>query len=490
VKLVLTPHRPPSPFARSRPLRPADARRRPISPRIVGALGVIGMLGAFALSPTPSLGAPIRLADTTFVDSWQLPNGLRVVTRDVRRAPGVSVTLAFGTGSEQDAPGREGRASLLAHVAFLSATGEFPERTMAELETARPLGWRIEVGRRHTRLTEVAKVEQFPGVLHQFALRLQGVTPTASTLAAAQKSVVAQLSENYRDRVANALDYQVRDLGTPGGFDRALAYASGKGVASATLRETVEALRTLYVPANAVLSLAGNLSGSGVDIRRVVENEFGSIPAGTRAPDAVAQPLAPTFKLVEREGIDDPVGVIGIITPALSDTSHPSFYMHSLLVGGSMTAAWGRTKLIPQPFVYSLLDDPEMLRLHPPIMPSDFDSTRIREAYFESILALSKADITYEEYAQLHGSVLWMLGGPMNSDLRRRARTEPGVLAALSTTAAMRELWGGEAFWSKYLERFNAVDRPSFGRWSEYFLSPEHQVQLMFVPSWLLQQKK
>ena len=50
----------------------------------------------------------------------------------------------------------------------------------------------------------------------------------------------------------------------------------------------------------------------------------------------------------------------------------------------------------------------------------------------------------------------------------------------------MRELWGGEAFWAPYRERFIAVDRPVFARWSDYFLSPAHQVQLMFVPSYLM----
>lgn len=474
MKLVIAPHPLSTWFARS------------LGHRTAWTLGGFGLLAAIALVPGTAVAEPHRLADTTIVDAWQLPNGLRVVTRDIQRARAVSMTLAFGTGSEQDARGHEGRATLLAHLAFLSAAGEFPERTLAELEAARPLGWRVEVGRRHTRLTEVATIEQFPGVLHQFAQRLGGVTATAASLAAAKKSVVAQLSENYRDRLANALSCQVRDLGAPAGYDVALAYAAGTGVESATLRETQGALRTLYVPANAVLSLAGNLEGSGVDVRRAIESEFGGIASGTRAPELPSQPIVPRIKLVERGGIDRPVGVIGIITPALADTAHPSFYLHSLLVGGHMTQTWGRTDQIPSPFQYSLLDDPELLRLYPPVTPSDLDSSRIREAYNEGILALSRSTITYEEYSQLHESVMWMLGGPMNADLGRRSRTDPGVLAVLSTTAAMRELWGGEAFWTSYRERFLAVKRPEFARWADYFVSPSHQVQVVFVPSYLM----
>lgn len=456
--------------------------------RFTGATFAVAavLFAVLAAAPAPSDAAPRQLADTTFVDSWQLQNGLRIVTRDIRRAPGVSVTLAFGLGSEQDPRGREGRASLLAHAAFLSAAGEFPERTLAELESAHPLGWRIEVGRRHTRLTEVATLEQFPGVLHQMAQRLGGVTLTAASLATARKSVIAQLSENYRDRLSNSLSYHVRELGSPAGHAAALEYAGGKGVEAATLREVQDALSALYVPANAVLSLAGNLSGSGIDVKRAIENEYGGIPAGTRAAQAPAQPIAPASKIVERAGISIPFGVIGLIAPALADTAHPSFFLHSLLVGGHLTKAWGRSDDLPSRFQYSLLDDPELMRIYPPVSPSDLDSARIREAYVEGILALSRTTITYEQYSQLHDSVLWMLGGPMNSDLRRRSRTDSGVLAALSTTAAMRELWGGEAFWTPYRERFVAIERPAFARWSNYFLSPTHQVQLIFAPDYLM----
>ena len=485
-----------SPLPAFDPILPRGSRLKSIAPhtpfarpaRFFGSF-VAAAAVLFAMqtpAPAPSFAEPHRLADTTIVDSWQLQNGLRVVTRDIRRAPGVSVTLAFGTGSEQDPQGREGRALLLAHAAFLSAAGEFPQRSLAELEKARPLGWRIEVGRRHTRLTEVATIEQFPGVLHQFAQRLGSLKPAAPGLAAAKKGVTSQLSENYRGQLAVALSYQVRELGAPGGYEGALAYAAGKGVEAATLREVQDALGALYIPANAVLSLAGNLSGSGIEVKRAIEGEFGGIAGGTRAPETPAQPIVPGFKIVERTGIDRPFGVIGLIAPALSDTTHPSFYMHSLLVGAHLIRGWGRSEQIPSPFQYSLLDDPEMLRFYPPITPSDVDSLRIRESYNEGILALSRTAITRDEYSQLHASVVWMLGGPMNLDLRPRARTDPGVLAALSTTAAMRELWGGEAFWAPYRERFIAVDRPEFARWSDYFLSPGHQVQVMFAPEYLI----
>ena len=256
---------------------------------------------ALSLAPSPAGADPRRLADSTWTDSWKLPNGLWVVTRDIRGATGVAMTVAYGFGSDQDPTSREGWASLLAYVDFLSAAGEYPERTLDELASSRPLGWRIEVGPRYTRLTEVAKTEQLPGVLHQMALRLRQAAPSAKVLAAARKAVQAELAQNYRDNLANALHYGVPSVATADS-GAALRYAGGKGVDGAALPDVQAAIRTWYVPAKAVLSLAGNLSGSGIDVRRVIANEFGSIPAGSPAafPPAAAMHPAGSARNIAR----------------------------------------------------------------------------------------------------------------------------------------------------------------------------------------------
>jgi hypothetical protein len=177
--------------------------------------------------------------------------------------------------------------------------------------------------------------------------------------------------------------------------------------------------------------------------------------------------------------------VVALVAPALSDTAHASFFMNALVAGNSFARRWPRTELAPAPFQYSLLDDPALMRVYPPVTGSDVRASRIREQYQEALLALTKSTISFNDYQQLRDNVLWLLGGPLSADLLDRSRTDSGVLAAVSTTSAMRMLWGGETFWSDYLARFSTIDHPEFSRWAEYFRAPEHQVQLMFVPSYL-----
>ncbi len=453
---------------------------RPLPARFVAGASLVLLPLLAGIAAAADTAGPQRLSDGTTVESWALPNGIQVVARDVPGAAGVALTLAYGLGTEQDPAGREGWTQLLAHVDFLSAAGEFPERSLDAMGSIRPLGWRIEVGRRYTRLTEVGGLSQFPGMLHQMAQRVKSPAPSAKVLAEARKAVQAQLATNYRDRVAFALFYNVRETNAS-----AARYATGKGIEGASLREVQDAIRSWYVPANAVLSLAGDLRGTGVDLRRLIANEFGVLAPGSRATFPPPVPPAPGIHTGIRTDLDEPAGVIGIIAPALSDTSHPSFFVNAMVVGSLLTARWGRSDAFPARFQYSLLDDPDLVRLYPPVTPSDLDSTRIREEYGEGLLDLAKSTMTFDQFSTLHDGVVWLLGGPLPPELARRAATDSGVLATLSTTAAMRVLWGGDAFWTAYRNRYLAIDRPAFARWADYFRDSRHQAQFIFVPDYL-----
>jgi hypothetical protein len=77
----------------------------------------------------------------------------------------------------------------------------------------------------------------------------------------------------------------------------------------------------------------------------------------------------------------------------------------------------------------------------------------------------------------------WLLGGPMPPELRGRISLEPGALSTLSSGAATRELWGGEAFWSVYRQRFRAATNLEFRQWLAWYGNPDHIARLLMVPA-------
>ena len=159
------------------PVAPAARARRCLALVLAASAALAGV--ARADGPTP-------LRDSTVADHWKLANGLTVVTRHIPRALGVAITVAYPTGSDGDPAGRPGLTRLAAEVEMMAPAGDVPERTREEMESLRPLGWSIKVGRRSVQLAEVATREQFPGVLRQMATRMRGVTvnPGAVTTAA------------------------------------------------------------------------------------------------------------------------------------------------------------------------------------------------------------------------------------------------------------------------------------------------------------------
>jgi hypothetical protein len=426
------------------------------------------------------VGAPHTLSDSTVVEQWTLDNGLRVVTRHVPDAAAVAITLAYAFGTDDDPPGKEGLAMVLGHLAFTAPAGDIPERSRDDLDSQRPMGWSFPVSRRTTLLTEIASVEQFPGVLGQVAGRMRGVQVTKEALQTSLKEVQKELAQQLFGPPQIALYHQTREIALERKDEDILRRASGRGIARLSPAEVQQQLARGLVPANAVLSLAGNLSE--VEVRPLVKNLFGSIPGGVARPPRPLPILKPRSRVMRLAGATGPAGALGLIAPALDDSLHPSFYLNALLMGNHFGQVWKARSGGAPTYHYAVFDEPDLARVFPPVdgqvrEPSDL-ATRANQA----LNALRTLIVTTESYEELRSGAIWMLGGAMDSVTVRRARREPMVLHSLARTMASRALWGGEAFWKQYRERFASQPAGGLGRWLEYFQDPRHQVVLLVIP--------
>jgi len=302
-------------------------------------------LGALAAGsgPTPAARAdigPLALADSTVFASFQLANGLRVVTRDVPGCRYVDVTVAYPSGRSDEPPGREGLSALLAELEFHGATAEAPERSDEEMAELRPAGWDVVVSPHVTRFSEIAPENLLPGLLHGAADRMRGVTVTPAALKRAIAAVRADLDTAYRLSVGRALHVAARLSGEGGGDSRLAREATARGLESLGVQDVQRHLRATFVPANAVLAVAGDLRK--VPLRALIQNEFGPIPAGSPARAVPASPLDSATRALRRAETPRSVGVVGLIAPALQDSLHPAFYMQLVLAGGHCAKDWAR----------------------------------------------------------------------------------------------------------------------------------------------------
>ncbi len=393
---------------------------------------------------------PEALLDGTVVSAWTLENGLRVVVRDIPRSDYVAVSVAVGVGSDHDPKGHEGEAHLLAELYFTGPAGYVPERTREELYSLRPAGWGMQVSPRFTLFTEVGTRAQFPEVLRQAATRLTAVRVTPEGLRNARSAATRELANLYAGNPGDALYYEAREAGLSLEQGARVRLATGKGIVSLGARDLQQRLDAYYSPANTALSIAGNLKG--LDVRAMVRSFFASIPRRTAAPTLPSPHLQPG-RWTSAEEREAAVGVVGVIAPALEDTLHPAFYFTTLMLGDLATQLWGPAPApLTSRFQYRLFDDPTLARFFP--TTQDPQGNSLAQSLLQLVERANREPLTSEERDRFGQALVWMLGGELQPELRTEIQRDPGALATLANGAAVRELWGGEAFWKLYRRRF------------------------------------
>jgi hypothetical protein len=440
---------------------------------------VIGILGLPAGASAAAVAAE-TLSDSTVVSRWTLANGLQVVSRHIPGAGAVAVTAGYRVGSDQDPANRPGLAQLLGLLAFTAPAGDVPERTREEIESQRPMGWSYPVSRRSTLLSEVATLEQFPGMLSQVAARMRGVQVSETQLRSGIAEVRRELGEQLFGRPDLALHFQVREVALGRTDEDLLRRAGGKELDGLTVQEIQGHLGRLYNPSNAVLAIVGNVSK--VDLPALVQNLFGSIPAGTPPPPLERPALAPRSRLILRNDTGGSLGVVGIIGPALSDSLHPSFYLATLLFGTRFADVWKPKNGEPAriPFQFALFDEPELARFYPPVAPNERSTDALAQRLIDDVREIRNTIVPQSVYGDIKASVMWQFGGPLGSSILSQVRKDGSLLHQLARTEAARELQGGGAFWSDYRRRFESTHSGA-GPWVDWFCSPERQVRLLFA---------
>jgi hypothetical protein len=431
-------------------------------------------------SPVRAAFKPDSISDGTWAARWKLDNGLDVSVRNIPGSPNVAMVMVFRVGRDSDPKGREGLADLACEVLFTGAAGPAPERTRGELDALRPLGWNLQVTPRFSLIGEVATKERFPIVLREMGARLGGVTVTDSTMARARRTVASELAQKYLIAPELTLFNRLRDVALGIDDSTLMRRVSGRATQSVTAAELSQRLRTLYVPANTTLALAGDFSG--IDVPALMKNLLGAIPAGAAVPDPPMAALTATKREIHRRGLAGPIGVAGVIAPAITDSLSPDFYLNALVIGRYCEDMWGRGPLAAR-FKYSIFADPQLVEFFPPVMPNETDSDQLGVNLQDTIEKLGGTIIEPSTYKEIRQNHQWLFGGPMSPALVQRSREHPGTLFTVANTLAVRALWGDQAFWDRYLARFMSDHVTGGPQWIEYFEAPTNIVRLLLVPA-------
>ncbi len=268
-------------------------------------------------------------------ETFTLPNGLRVVVHEDRKAPIVAVSIWYNVGSKDEPAGRTGFAHLFEHLMFNgseNAPGEYFEYT-------RQMGATDLNGTTWFDRTNYFQTVPRPAL--ERALFLESDRMGYLLGAVTQENLTNQIGvvQNEKRQGDNQpyglVEYaQLEALFPEGHPYRHSTIGSMADLSAATMDTVREWFRDNYGPNNAVLVLAGDINAA--EARPLVERQFGAIPRGPVNTPAAAS--VPTLPRRVDQTMRDRVATTRLyrdwVVPGLAHADIPALQIAGSILGG------------------------------------------------------------------------------------------------------------------------------------------------------------
>jgi predicted Zn-dependent peptidase len=268
-------------------------------------------------------------------ETFTLPNGLRVIVHEDRKAPVVAVSIWYNVGSKDEPAGRTGFAHLFEHIMFNgseNAPGEYFEYTRA-------MGATDLNGTTWFDRTNYFQTVPRPAL--ERALFLESDRMGHLLGALTQENLTNQIGvvQNEKRQGDNEpygmVEYaQLEGLFPEGHPYRHSTIGSMADLSAATLDTARTWFRENYGPNNAILVLAGDINAR--EARPLVERYFGPIARGPA--NEPAQASIPTLAARVDRRMNDRVANTRLyrnwVTPGISGDDTPALEVAASILGG------------------------------------------------------------------------------------------------------------------------------------------------------------
>ena len=294
-----------------------------ISRTLVFALGASTLLGSLPTAqaaPKPQAPTPANPATPTNptnptnpnvleipFEKYMLKNGLTVILHQDNRLPLVAVSVWYDVGALHEQKGRSGFAHLFEHMMFQASPNVGEDKHFKYLEAAGGTNINGTTGFDRTNYFETVPSNELELALWLESDRM-GFLPESLT----RKSLDNQIevvSNERRQSVENRPYGLMYELITKTLYPEPHPYhgdviGSLEDISKATVDDVKDFFATYYTPANATLTIAGDIEPK--ETKALVEKYFGTLVGRPRpAPLQIPPPPFPAAKTIDFE---EPVG--------------------------------------------------------------------------------------------------------------------------------------------------------------------------------------
>ncbi|MBD2313033.1 insulinase family protein [Desertifilum sp. FACHB-1129] len=278
----------------------------------------LGLLFSMSLMATCLFGSPNRtqaaplpgecippqdassLSITQDVCHVVLNNGLTVLTKEVHKAPVVTVQVWYRVGSRYEPPGFNGISHQLEHMLFKGTTH-------------RPLQWgrlfnalgsesNAFTSYEHTVYFNTAERSKLQTLLTLEADRMQNTAIAPADLQSEKRVVLSELA-GYENRIGYRLSRAMMQAAFPNHPYGQAVGGTKSDIENLTVAQLQNYYQTYYHPNNATLVIVGDIDTAST--LRAIQDTFGQIPRG-EVPPAPLPPALPSRRSIAPVVLQEP----------------------------------------------------------------------------------------------------------------------------------------------------------------------------------------
>ena len=283
------------------------------------------------------------------IDSYLLPNGLKVVLMEDHSAPVAAVMLTYDVGSRNEQRGRTGFAHLFEHMMFKGSAHVKEGQHYSLLETAGSAGYNGNTTEDATNYYEPVPSNRLNLALWLEADRMRSLAITDEKFSNQREAV----KEERRLRVDNQPYTKVLFEQVYKTIDSTSCYPYSHSIIgsmadldSAKTSDVQAFFKTYYAPNNATLVITGDFEPAPT--KQLVSRYFGDIPRADSPPPVVCDDKSAYNRGARRERVLDtkatlPAVFKAYMIPAYDSRDYPALELLGTILGRGESSRLNRT---------------------------------------------------------------------------------------------------------------------------------------------------
>jgi zinc protease len=421
------------------------------------------------------LTVSVSFAQDLKVTEKVLPNGLKVLLKEVHKAPVVTFQIWYKVGSRNECLGKTGMSHMLEHMMF-KGTKKHGPKTFSQIVQQNGGNDNAFTSRDYTAYFETFAADRIGISLDLESDRMRGLLLDPKALQSEREVVKEERRMRYEDDPVNTMEEQMMSVAFSAHPYQWPVIGWMSDINSFTRDDLYKHYRTYYEPNNATIVVVGDFDTATLLSR--IERSFGKIPRGPEVPtvNIVEPKQSGERRVIVKKQAELPAVFAGYKTPTIQQAdSYVLEVLQGILSSGKSSRLYRSVVYEKQLALYAggdydnISKDPNLFTVYAGVMPGR-TTDEVEKALYAEIDKFKTELVTDEELQ------------------KAKNQTEAGFIMGQDSNFYQAMLLGqfeSVANWKlleKYVDTVRAVTKEDVMRVAKEYFSEDNRTVGILIP--------